>query len=51
MPSIDRLISGTISMIHRVPEGESQDADYVLFYKRRRRATLLLQCAAVPFAA
>jgi ubiquitin C-terminal hydrolase len=51
MPSIARLISGTISMIHRVPEGESQDADYVLFYKRRRRATLLLQCAAVPFAA
>ena len=36
MPSIARLISGTISMIHRVPEGESQDADYVLFYKRRR---------------
>ena len=51
MPSIARLISGTISMTHRVPVLESQDDDYVLFYKRRRRATLLLQCAAVPFAA
>jgi hypothetical protein len=51
MPSIARLISGTISMTHRVPVLENQDDDYVLFYKRRRRATLLLQCAAVPFAA
>jgi hypothetical protein len=25
MPSIARLISGTSSMKHRVPEGESQD--------------------------
>ena len=51
MPSIARRISGTISMTHRVPEGESQDGDYVLFYKRRRRTTLLLQCPTVPFAA
>ena len=41
MPSIARRISGT--MTHRVPEGESQDGDYVLFYKRRRQ-TKLLQC-------
>ena len=49
MPSIARRISGTISMTFL--RGESQDGDYVLFYKRRRRTTLLLQCPTVPFAA
>ena len=49
MPSIARRISGTISMTFL--RGESQDGDYVLFYKRRRQTTLLLQCPTVPFAA
>ena len=48
MPSIARRISGTISMTFL--RGESQDGDYVLFY-RRTRTTLLLQCPTVPFAA